>query len=355
MAAASTVMVIATACSTADSIETTTSATTAPDARPSLTRSTDPLLSPLSNAPACGTEEELASWASSTLPGFPTNAASASVLEAGRSVPLMRDVEPACVTAIVGGDYAAWSSRSADGADLVRGVAGPGDGSEIAACYREAGGRPVFSYWQKTIGSGHMVAGCIVRSRVVGSLQGADFGRFQRFVIEFGPAFVDPGPLVEGAWPDPVGDVMYRLMLSGELGTETDVRLGSAVPNQWHTGHAPCSLFYTAWLGDPATESKSPPSMTVMDFCDAQRRVGQFVTSSESLIPENAVVIDLGSTAIARWTAPDGSWSVATTVKTIHGFLSVHAVDPSTPVDVLDEVLAASPLLHLGVLPPLDP
>ncbi len=317
--------------------------------RPPLPWLTDPLLSPLSMVPPCGSEEALVSWASSIKPDFPVDAAPASVLEAARIVPLMRDLEPACVTAIVGGEFAAWSSESADGSVLVRGVAGP---FETTACYTNPDGSPRLTDHHNKIGSGHGIGLCDFRGTgtVVGGIQLPD--RLQRFLIEFGPAFVDPGPLIPGAPLDPVGDVMRRLMLSGELLTTGTKWLGSAVPFNWYTGHAPCSVFYTDTA--PA-RTGTLKTVWAMDFCDAEKHVGQFVASTESLIPEDATLTDLGRATIASWSTTDGVWSVATTDQTPYGFLSVHGVDPSVSVDDLAQVLAASPILYLGVLPSLDP
>ena len=329
---------------------TTSSAEIEEPLRPPLPWLTDPLLSPLSMVPSCGSEEALVSWASSVKPGFPVDAAPASVLEAARFVPLMRDLEPACVTAIVGGEFAAWSSESADGSVLVRGVAGP---FETTACYTNPDGRTRLTDHHNKIGSGHGIGLCDFRGTgtVVGGIQLPD-GRLQRFFIEFGPAFVDPGPLIPGAPPDPVGDVMRRLMLSGELVTTGTKWLGSAVPFNWHTGYAPCSVFYTDTA--PA-RTRTLQTVWAMDFCDAEKHVGQFVASTESLIPEDATLTDLGRATIASWSTTDGVWSVATTDQTQYGFLSVHGVDPSVSVDDLAQVLAASPILYLGVLPSLDP
>jgi hypothetical protein len=145
--------------------------------------------------------------------------------------------------------------------------------------------------------------------------------------------------------------VFYQLVLVGELVT-TGGWWGSAVPYNWNTGHAPCSVFYTTTA---PTGAGMPTTVVAMDFCDTDKHVGQLIASTESLIPDDATLTDVGPTTIAVWSTKDGIWSVAVTDRTMHGFLSVNGADPSVSVDVLAEVLAASPVVHLGSLPPLQP
>ncbi len=341
---------VATAAATA-----TPSSTTTPSVQRGPSWTVNPLLAPFDALPSCGDPSELVAWAAETHPGWGGDAEAASPLEVAQWVPLMLDLQPACITAVASGTHLAWEMRDSEGGLLARTAGGFGDGTGLSPCMSQPGAYDA-SFYQGRVGSGHWMSSCLIDDRLFGGIGRILEGRWPIFEIDIPLANRPATTRWPGGWVGAGSDlqpIMERLFLS-RTDQIVDVHEWDWLPAQWPPSVAPCSR-YTASLGDPDVEPNGSPRVEVIELCDEQGSAYRYVRSSISLAPSRATVDSVEGIDVAVWQTEAGGLAAESTLKDF-GFEipRIESVGPQSTIDELEEVLASMPGFDLRYLEPSD-